>query len=89
LFENKLFNGAFSAGFVLFPLFVFVLFPQFVFALFPLLFVAGGVGDEFPNGIKLLKDNALFFLFEFKFVDAAFATPAAAFTTVLIALDAA
>ena len=73
----------------MFPLFVFVLFPQFVFAfaLFPLLFVAGGVGDEFPNGIKLLKDNALFFLFEF--VDAAFATPAAAFTTVLIALDAA
>jgi hypothetical protein len=87
LFENKLFNGAFSAGFVLFPLFV--LFPQFVFAfaLFPLLFVAGGVGDEFPKGIKLLKENELFFLFEF--VGAVLVTPAAAFTTVLIAPDAA
>jgi hypothetical protein len=43
-------------------------------------------GDVFPNGIKLLNENELFFLFT---GEAEFATPEAAFTTVFMAPEAA
>ena len=85
---NKLFNGAFSAGFTLLPLFTFD--PL-------LLFVAGGLGEVFPNGIKLLNESALFFLLEFEFAGAtafitAFIAPdaacATAFTAPIMGLDA-
>jgi hypothetical protein len=77
---KRLFKGAFSAGFT--PAFFA---PELELVLGPLLeFVIGG--DALPNGIKLLNENELFFLFT---GEAEFTTPEAAFTTVFMAPEAA